>query len=121
MGLEARTGSWEAREAEAAHDRAKAAFVTHLVAMATGVPPQAMLTGLRARGKVSEARAMAMYLLHVGFALPQNRVAAAFRRDRTTISHACQKVEDMRERAELDHALSLLEACVRHAPQEIVA
>ena len=48
-------------------------------------------------------------------------MAAAFRRDRTTISHACQKVEDMRERAELDHALSLLEACVRHAPQEIVA
>ena len=113
--------SWEARAAEAAQDRARAAFVTHLVAMATGAPPEAMFAGPRARGRVATARAMAMYLLHVGFALPQNRVAAAFQRDRTTISHACQKVEAMRERAELDEALSRLEACVRHAPQEIMA
>ena len=112
---------WETRAADAAQDRARAAFVTHLVAMATGVEPQAMLAGLRARGRIAEARAMAMYLLHVGFSLPQNRVAAAFQRDRTTITHALQKVEALRERAEIDEALSRLEACVRHAPQEILA
>jgi chromosomal replication initiation ATPase DnaA len=121
MGFECRAGDWAAREAEAAQDRARAAFVTHLVGMATGVAPEAMVRGLRARGKVAEARAMAMYLLHVGFGLPQNRVAAAFGRDRSTISHACHKVEAMREGGRLDEALSRLEACVRHAPQETLA
>ena len=112
---------WEARAADAARDRARAAFVTHLVAMATGVEPQAMLTGLRVRGKIAEARAMSMYLLHVGFALPQNRVAAAFQRDRTTITHALQRVEALRERTDYDEVVSRMEACVRHAPQEIPA
>ena len=112
---------WARRAAEADLDRARAAFVTHLVAMATGVEPQAMVRGLRVRGKLAEARAISIYLLHVGFALSQNRVAAAFQRDRTTISHALQKVEVLRERTEIDDVVSRLEACVRHAPQEMPA
>ena len=122
MGTESGTvAGWEGRGARAAHDRAKAAFVAHLVAVATGVPAQAILGEPRGPGKVADARAMAMYLLHVGFALPQTRAAAAFQRDRSTISHACSKVEKMRERAELDRALTRLEACVQQAPTEIVA
>ena len=112
---------WERRGARAAQDRARAAFVAHLVAMVTGVPAQAILYEPRGGGKVTDARAMAMYLVHVGFGLPQARVAAAFDRDRTTISHACSKVEKMRERAALDRALTQLEACVQQAPRDMVA
>ena len=114
-------GGWEAREARAARDRAKAAFVTHLVSMVTGVPAHAVLGDGRGVGPVVEARAMAIYLLHVGFAMPHARVAAAFQRDRTTVSHACRKVERMRERAAVDGMLSGLEACVNAAPAELLA
>ena len=107
---------WARRGARALQDRAKAAFVTHLVAMVTGVPAPSILCEPRGSEKVADARAMAMYLLHVGFALPQSRVAAAFQRDRTTISHACIKVEKMRERPEMDRTLTQLEACVQQAP-----
>ena len=86
MGLVAR--DWEARGEDAALDRARAAFVTHLVAMATGVAPQAMLARPRAPERVAQARAMAMYLLHVGFELPQSRVAESFKLDRVTVSQA---------------------------------
>jgi chromosomal replication initiation ATPase DnaA len=122
MGQEpGREASWDQRSDEAAHDRAKAAFVAYLVAMATGVSAETILVGRRAPGRAGLARAMALYLLHVGFALPQNRVAAAFQRDRTTICHACRRIEALRERADVDRALERLEACVRHAPAEIVA
>ena len=109
---------WEGRGTRAAGDRAKAAFVAHLVSMVTGVAAQSILAGPRGPGPVADARAMAIYLVHVGFALPQGRVAAAFQRDRTTVSHACTKVEKMRERAEIDRVLSGMETCVQHAPAE---
>jgi hypothetical protein len=38
-----------------------------------------------------------MYLTHVGFALPLSRVARAFARDRATVGHACNRVEEWRE------------------------
>ncbi|HEX8570486.1 MAG TPA: helix-turn-helix domain-containing protein [Caulobacteraceae bacterium] len=121
MMAESGETGWERRGRRTTQDRARAAFVTHLVALATGVPAQEILCDLRGRDKVAEARAMAMYLLHVGFALPQNRVAAAFQRDRTTISHACSKIEKLRERRDVDRTLSQLEACVQQAPTAVRA
>jgi chromosomal replication initiation ATPase DnaA len=108
----------QAPAVEAARDRAKAAFVTHLVALATGVSPEQIYSQERGRGRIPAARAMAMYLTHVGFGMPLQRVAAAFCRDRSTTAYACSRVEEMREERGLDQVLDGLEACVRQAPAE---
>ena len=55
------------------------------------------------------ARQVAMYLAHVGCGLSLTEVGRLFARDRTTVAHACERVEDMRESAPFDRALELLE------------
>lgn len=98
-------------------DRLAAAFVTSLVAMTTGVPAGQIAAASRASASAARARQIAMYLTHVGFSWPLARVAAAFGRDRTTASHACHRVEDLRDDAAFDARLSAMEACLREAPQ----
>jgi hypothetical protein len=46
-------------------------------------------------------------------------VAFAFNRDRTTCGYACHRIEDMRENAAFDARMSVLEACVKQAPEAI--
>lgn len=96
-------------------DAARAQFVTHLVAMALDAPGSAVLAGER-RHAANRARQVSMYLTHVGFALPLGRVATAYGRDRATVAHACNRVEDWREDPAFDALLLRLEACVRAAP-----
>jgi Bacterial dnaA protein helix-turn-helix len=55
------------------------------------------------------ARQVAMYLAHVGCGLSLTEVGRLFARDRTTVAHACERVEDRRESAPFDRALELLE------------
>jgi hypothetical protein len=55
------------------------------------------------------ARQVAMYLAHVGCGLSLTDVGRLFARDRTTVAHACERVEDRRESAPFDRALELLE------------
>lgn len=74
------------------------------------------LTQLRAptRGapRVALARQAAMYLAHVTFALSHRRIATLFRRERTTVAHACRTVEDRRDEVWLEARLRRLEAVV---------
>lgn len=98
-------------------DRQAAAFVTSLVAMATGVSAREIAAPTRARAPAARARQMAMYLAHVGYAWPMSRVAAAFGRDRTTASHACHRIEDLRDDAAFDAQITAMEACLREAPE----
>lgn len=104
---------------QAARDRAKAGVVIHLVALATGISPREILDTKRAGSDAARARWLAVYLTHVGFSIPLARVAAAFGRDRTTVSYAVHQVEDWRDDAAFDVALTALEACVGTIPAEV--
>jgi chromosomal replication initiation ATPase DnaA len=97
-------------------DRMVAAFVTHTVALATGISPAEINAASRSSRAAARARQIAIYLAHVNFNWPLIRVAFAFNRDRTTCGHACSRIEDMREDATFDARMSLLEACVKQAP-----
>jgi hypothetical protein len=55
------------------------------------------------------ARQIAMYLAHVGFGLSMAEVGRAFGRDRTTVVHACHRIEDRRDETRFDQLLDLLE------------
>jgi len=59
------------------------------------------------------ARQVAMYLAHVGGGLNYTEVGRLFARDRTTVAHACGRVEDLRDDAAFDRAIGLLEGAMR--------
>lgn len=63
----------------------------------------------RGKFKIAEARQVAMYLVHTWLGKSMNEVAEFFHRDRTTISHACVKIEDMRDDAKFDQMVTCLE------------
>ncbi|HSO46646.1 MAG TPA: helix-turn-helix domain-containing protein, partial [Rhizobiaceae bacterium] len=70
----------------------------------------AMMAPNRGSGDTARARQMAMYLLHTSISASYGEVARAFRRDRTTVSHACRLIEDMRDDPRHDALLASLEA-----------
>jgi hypothetical protein len=59
--------------------------------------------------QVAHARQVAMYLAHVAFGIPLANVAACFGRDRTTVSHACHRIEDRRDDPAFDASLLKME------------
>jgi chromosomal replication initiation ATPase DnaA len=75
----------------------------------------------RGRQRVARARQIAIYLAHVGFGLNFTHLGEAFGRDRTTIRHACFRIEDARDDSSLDRALGILEGALRLHAQCIVS
>ena len=67
----------------------------------------------RGSSAIARARQVAMYIAHVGFGLSLTEVGHMFQRDRTTVAHACQVVEEGRDDQDFDHAVGLLEQAVR--------
>jgi chromosomal replication initiation ATPase DnaA len=67
----------------------------------------------RGPAQVAVARQVAMYLAHVACGLSLTDAGALFARDRTTVAHACQVVEDKREEPAFDQAIELLECVVK--------
>lgn len=68
----------------------------------------------RGKAPVALARQAAMYVAHVGVGLTMTEVGELFRRDRTTVAHACAVIEDLRDEPGFDYALQCLEGIVRH-------
>jgi hypothetical protein len=50
-----------------------------------------------------------MYLVHVTGGLSLSEVARLFDRDRTTVAHACARIEDRRDDAAFDRCLDFLQ------------
>ena len=69
-----------------------------------------MLARNRGRAWIAEGRQVAMYLAHVIGQVPVSEAAPHFGRDRTTLAHACARIEDRRDEARFDDGLGALEA-----------
>ena len=70
-------------------------------------------SGTRGHSHAAFARQVAMYLAHVAWGLSMTEVGQVFARDRTTVAYACRRVEDLRDDADLDRSLDLLEGVLR--------
>jgi chromosomal replication initiation ATPase DnaA len=80
--------------------------------------PQSQIAERPRKQRVARARQIAIYLAHVGFGLNYTHLGEAFGRDRTTIRHACSRIEDARDEIRFDRALDFLEDALRlHADQ----
>ena len=85
----------------------------HLVAAAYETDVAAIRSMTRGPARAAYARQAAMYLLRVGLGLSHAEIGAYFRRDRTTVAHACARIEDSRDDNGLDRTLDCLEATLR--------
>ena len=86
-----------------------AAAAIRLVAEARGILPLLLLHPSRCDAPVAEARQLAMYLLHVILQRNYAAIGASFRRDRTTVAHACAHIEDLRDEPGFDCEVAALE------------
>jgi chromosomal replication initiation ATPase DnaA len=74
-----------------------------------GVGHDAIGQSTRGRAEIALARQVAMYLAHVTCGLSFTDTGRLFGRDRTTVAHACEVIEDKRDDPSFNHALDLLE------------
>jgi len=86
--------------------------IESLVGSAFSVPLHELRAPSRGPAATAFARQVAMYLAHVELGLSLSLVGAHFGRDRTTVSHACRRVEDRRDDTVVDMALSCLTSAV---------
>lgn len=85
------------------------AAVIALVAREKNVPVRLLVHFSRCRAGAARARQLAMYLAHVVFGASLAEIGIAFGRDRTTVSHACGLIEDLRDDPAFDAELERLE------------
>lgn len=80
------------------------------VAASTGLQPQHLLGPDRGKADIALARQLAMYLMHTHYRRIYSAVGRFFGRDRTTVSHACGVIEELREDPGFDTQVARLEA-----------
>lgn len=83
-------------------DEDRAYLAGALTAFALGLKAEDVLRGGRGSSAESRARHIAMYLMRTALGISLSRVARAFVRDRSTVSYACQVVEDLRDDPDFD-------------------
>jgi chromosomal replication initiation ATPase DnaA len=92
-------------------DRAAAA-VTLLVAQRREIPLDLLLHRSRCKPEIAEARMLAMYLVHVMLGRTYSQVGQFFGRDRTTVAHACSRIEDLRDEPRFEAEVLALEEAI---------
>lgn len=96
-------------------DLSKARLACEVTGFALGLNDD-LLSPTRGSPQNAFARQLAMYITHVGFGISVSRVATAFARDRSTITHACHLIEDKRDDNEFDTFVDRLEECINSVP-----
>jgi chromosomal replication initiation ATPase DnaA len=83
-----------------------------IVATALGIRLAELRAEDRGRAATAFARQAAMYLAHVQFGLTLSQVGRSFGGARTTVAHACARIEDSRDDPTVDTILSCLESAL---------
>jgi ribosomal protein L27 len=86
--------------------------IVHLVSARENIPVRHLLHRTRGSRAAADARHLAMYLIHVCAGHNLTEVGEIFKRDRTTIRHACARVEDARDDTAFDDKVAWFEAYV---------
>jgi hypothetical protein len=92
--------------------RALHQFLLELVVLVYDVELSQLLLPTRGRKRTAFARQVAMYLAHTSGGLSLSGVGRLFKRDRTTVAHACALVEDARDDTVFDRTLDHLESAI---------
>ncbi|MGJ8526923.1 helix-turn-helix domain-containing protein [Maritalea sp.] len=90
-------------------------MIIGLVAAVNGVSAHDIRCTSRSRAHIAFCRQVAMYLAHVALGYSLTKTGVLFRRDRTTVSHACARIEDLRDNREFDAVLTSFEQILKFA------
>ncbi|VAW17718.1 hypothetical protein MNBD_ALPHA12-222 [hydrothermal vent metagenome] len=107
------------RSADEIGDRA-ASMLVRIVARAHNVTVAELFHHSRSRAPIAATRQLAMYLMHVVLGRNLTEVGRFFGRDRTTVSHACIRIEDMRDEPGFEQQVLELETQIGHAVSQIL-
>lgn len=91
------------------HDQSAVRHAATLVALHTNIDVSMIFHASRCRINTARARQLAMYLAHVVLGESLTDIGLAFGRDRTTVSYACNLIEDMRDDVDFDREVTELE------------
>lgn len=105
----AATGAWRSPPVRTSDDLGA---VLALISRQKSVPIRLLVHTSRCRAEAARARQLAMYLAHVVQGISLTAIGEAFGRDRTTVSHACGLIEDLRDDPKFDAELEALEAAL---------
>ncbi len=86
--------------------------VLSYVRLAHQTPERHLLGPSRGGQHLSRARQTLHYLSHVCFGLTYTEIARLTARDRTSVAHGCQKIEDLRDDPSVDKRLFFAELAV---------
>lgn len=81
-----------------------------LLSVLFGVEAAELRSSTRARKNIARVRQVGMYALNVGLGMKMSDIALGFRRDRSTVIHACHLIEDMRDDPDFDAIVCRVEA-----------
>ena len=95
------------------HDLAVLSLVSQFSGQAHATQADYLTRPSRGSRHLSRARQKMQYLAHVGFGLSFTQIGAAMQRDRTSIAHACQQIEDLRDCPIVDKALFFSEIALQ--------
>jgi hypothetical protein len=87
--------------------------IEQAVALSFDIEPELLSFPSRGRARTALARQVSMYVAHVSLCFSLTQVGQLFDRDRTTVAHACEVVEQRRDDVTFDRAIELLERIVR--------
>ena len=84
------------------------AFVSRVIASVYEIDLAHLLAPTRGTATIALARQVALYLAHVGCGLSLTEVGRQLGRDRTTVSHAFEVLEERLEDESFDQMIELL-------------
>jgi hypothetical protein len=87
--------------------------IEEAIAMGFDLEPELLGFPSRGRADVALARQVSMYIAHVNLSFSLTQVGTMFERDRTTVAHACEVVEQHRDDDLFDLAITRLEQVIR--------
>lgn len=94
-------------------------LVEAMVASAFSIRLEAIRDSSRGSADAAFARQVAMYLSHTRLGLTYTGAGSCFGRDRTTVAHACQRVEDKRANPRIDAMVDFLERAIEVWPESL--
>ena len=97
-------------------DSARARLVISAVAIEFAIPETSIMSLSKGRSEASYARQVAMYLMFCIYGVTKSRIAEIFSRHFSTVSHACEVIEEQRDDPVLDAKIIVLENFLRLAP-----
>lgn len=90
-----------------------AQFVNQMIAAAFQLKAERLLKSDRGAVRVNRPRQISMYLMNTALSLKFTEIAEFYNKDRTTVSHACRVIEELRDDPEFDERIGEFEKTIR--------